>query len=91
MPTVIDLNDYGNPTSQLFGERLRERRRARGLTQSQICEQTGLTKAYVSLVERGRANPTLDTMIKLAEAVGAEAWDMIRPAPDQTSHTLHNM
>lgn len=65
--------------AQLFGERLKERRRALGLTQAQVFEQTGITAAYISLVERGQANPTLDMMVKLAESVGAEAWDMIRP------------
>lgn len=80
MPTTIDLSDYNHPMAKLFGERLKERRRALGLTQVQLFEKTGITDAYISLVERGRANPTLDIMVKLAEAVGAEAWDMIRPA-----------
>ena len=80
MPKTIDLSDYHHPMARLFGDRLKVRRRALGLTQAQLSEQTGVTAAYISLVERGRANPTLDIMVKLAEAVGAEAWDMIRPA-----------
>ena len=82
MAKIIDLDDGGHPTAQLFGERLKERRRALGLTQAQMFEQTGITTTYISLVERGQANPTLDVMIKLADAVGAEAWDMIRPPSD---------
>jgi len=80
MPKTIDLTDYNDPVAQLFGDRLKERRRALGLTQAQLFSRTGITAAYISLVERGRANPTLDIMVKLAEAVEAEAWDMIRPA-----------
>lgn len=53
-------------------------------------EQTGITTTYISLVERGQANPTLDIMIKLADAVGAEAWDMIRPPSDRPSNSVQN-
>jgi transcriptional regulator with XRE-family HTH domain len=49
------------------------------LTQGQLFEQTGITAAYISQIERAQANPTLDMMVKLAQAVGLEAWDMIRP------------
>jgi transcriptional regulator with XRE-family HTH domain len=90
MPNIIDLSEHGHPTAQLFGERLKERRRALGLTQAQLFEKTGITAAYVSLIERGQGNPTLDMMVKLAEAVGAEAWDMIRPPPTQSSGSVQN-
>ncbi len=76
--------------AQLFGERLKERRRALGLTQAQVFERTGITAAYVSLVERGQANPTLDMMVKLAESVGAEAWDMIRPPSPSMPDSVQN-
>ena len=79
MPKYLELEDYTQPVARLFGERLKQRRRALSLTQAQLFEQTGITAAYISFIERGRANPTLDMMVKLAEAVGAEAWDMIRP------------
>ena len=90
MPNIIDLNEQRHPTAQLFGERLKERRRALGLTQAQVFEQTGITAAYISLVERGQANPTLDLMVKLAEAVGAEAWDMIRPPSPPLPDSVQN-
>ena len=81
MPKYLHLEDVAQPAAQLFGVRLKERRQALGLTQGQLFEQTGITAAYVSTIERGRANPTLDMMVKLAAAVGLEAWDMIRPGP----------
>ena len=30
------------------------------------------------MIENGRANPSLDTVEKLARAVGLEAWEMLR-------------
>ena len=79
MGRYVELDDCGLPAAKLFGERLKQRRQILGLTQAQLFEQTGITAAYISVIERGRANPTLDMMVKLAEAVGTEAWAMIRP------------
>ncbi len=79
MPKVINLDASIDPTAKLFGVRLKELRSIRGLTQTQISEATGITPPYVSLIERGKANPTLDMMVKLANAVGSEVWTMIQP------------
>ena len=80
MARYLELEQDAHPAAKLFGERLKERRQALSLTQAPLCEQTGITAAYISFIERGRANPTLDMIVKLAEAVGEEAWDMIRPS-----------
>jgi len=79
MPRYLVVEDNGPPTAQLFGQRLKERRKALKMSQTQLFERTGITAAYISLVERSRANPTLDMMVKIAEAVGSETWEMIRP------------
>lgn len=82
MPNYIDLTDYVDPTAKLFGERLKLLRVKAGLTQMQLASKTGITAAYISAIERGKGNPTLDMMVKLAGHVNAEAWDMIRPSCD---------
>lgn len=59
-----------------FGNRLRELRVARGLTQERLAELAGLHKNYVGEVERGLRNVALDNIYKLAHAlkVGPEAF-----------------
>ena len=79
MAKFLRLDDVVQPAAILFGARLKKRREDLGLTQGQLFEQTGITAAYISQIERAQANPTLDMMVKLAPAVGLEAWDMIRP------------
>jgi transcriptional regulator with XRE-family HTH domain len=79
MPIDIKLDELGLPEAKLFGKRLKARRQAMNFTQAQLFEKTAITAAYISLIERGRANPTLDMMVKLAHAIGLEAWAMIRP------------
>jgi len=47
-----------------------EARQARGLTQRQLSEITGVTQADISRIERGAGNPTEATLQRLAEALG---------------------
>lgn len=75
----IRLDDCAHPVARLFGQRLKGRRKALGLTQSQLFDKTGINNGYISQVENGRANPTLDMILKLADAVESEAWAMLRP------------
>lgn len=45
-------------------------RRARGLTQEQLAERIGVRQPRIAEIERGDANPRLDTLAKLARALG---------------------
>ena len=54
---------------KLFGERLREIREKRGLTQKQVAAATGIPHTHVSSIERGMLMPTLLTILRLAAAL----------------------
>ena len=53
-----------------FGERLRSLRIARGLTQKELGERVGLSKAVVSKYENALGYPTLDMVVTLASFFG---------------------
>ena len=53
-----------------LGERVREQRRNRGLTQEALAESLDLSVAYVSLIERGGRNPPYTTVVAIARALG---------------------
>lgn len=53
-----------------LGERVREHRRTRGLTQEALAESLDLSVAYVSLIERGGRNPPYTTVVAIARALG---------------------
>ena len=55
--------------SQTIGERLRARRVELGLTLAEVAEKAGLSLPYVSNLERGRGNPTLEALGALARAL----------------------
>jgi transcriptional regulator with XRE-family HTH domain len=58
---------------RLLGERVREHRRTRGLTQEALAEALDLSVAYVSLIERGGRNPPYTTVVAIARALGVPA------------------
>jgi transcriptional regulator with XRE-family HTH domain len=55
-----------------LGRSLRALRRARGLTLSQLAEETGFTTGYLSQIENGGAVPALSALADMAAALGTD-------------------
>lgn len=55
--------------SRNFGVAVRNRRIAAGLSQEKLAERAGLHPTYVSMIERGLRNATLDVSARLAKAL----------------------
>lgn len=65
-----------------FGARFRELRRSRGWTsQEDFAHHAGLDRTYVSGLERGRRNPTLDVIVKLAGALNVTPSTLLETLP----------
>lgn len=54
----------------IFGERIRQARELKGLTQSQLADQLDVTQSFVAQVEGGRSNPPEEFMNKLVFRLG---------------------
>lgn len=65
--------------AKIFGERVREKRRARKLTQVQVAERAGMFQHHISQLENGEVMPTLETILKLAAAIGCKPSDLLSP------------
>src|ERR1700742_3978862 len=63
---------------EVFAANLRMAREARGITQERLGELAALHPTYVSSVERGERNISIDTMERLAHALGIELADLLR-------------
>jgi transcriptional regulator with XRE-family HTH domain len=53
----------------VFGERIRDLRTAAGLKQDEFAEICGFARSYMSRIETGGANPSLDAVEILATAL----------------------
>jgi transcriptional regulator with XRE-family HTH domain len=61
-----------------FGARLSRCRREKGLTQEDLGSLAGLHRTYVGSVERGERNPTLTTIVALAEGLGCAVSELVK-------------
>ena len=52
-----------------FGRRLKEMREQAGLTQPQLAQRSGLTKAGIANLEQGRREPSWSTVVALSRAL----------------------
>ena len=69
-----------------FGRRVKELRRASGLSQEAFADHCGFARSYMSRVERGGANPSLDAVEVFAQALGVEPCALFTDgAPDATA------
>jgi transcriptional regulator with XRE-family HTH domain len=60
---------------------LREQREARGLSRRDVADRSGLSYPYVSQLENGDREPSLDALGKLAAAFEVPVEDLLKP-PD---------
>ena len=61
----------------LFGERLRKRRIALGVTQESVAEQAGITLRWYQRVERGDNTVSIDTLLALSRVYSLFAFSVI--------------
>ena len=64
--------------SRRFGRVIRRRREAAGLSQEELAFRAGVTRNYVSLVERGHRNPSLNVIGMLALGLQTTIASLIR-------------
>ena len=61
-----------------FGNRIRELRKKKGLSQEGLALESGLDRSYVGGVERGERNISLENIEKLGRALGVSPSELLR-------------
>lgn len=64
---------------EIFSRNLRRARRLREMSQEALALQAGLSRTYVSEVERGERNVSIDNMEHLAQALRVPLKDLVDP------------
>ncbi|MCR5034682.1 MAG: helix-turn-helix domain-containing protein [Clostridia bacterium] len=60
------------PASMLVANAVSEARSKAGFTQSQLAAATGIDQSDISKIERGVSNPSVNTLSRIADALGAD-------------------
>jgi len=53
----------------MIGARIKDIRNRKRVTQEQLSESVGINPKYLSSIERGKENPTLNTLLKLVRSL----------------------
>jgi transcriptional regulator with XRE-family HTH domain len=61
----------------ITGKNIRNFRQRAALTQERLAEQADLDWTYISKIERGRENVSLDTLARIAKALAVSVSDLV--------------
>ncbi len=70
----------------IVGEQIRKLRKLKGLTQERLAERSGLSYSYVSDVERGTRNISLESLGKIISALGVKPAQLFEDIDELTIH-----
>lgn len=63
---------------RVLGCNLQRLRREKGLSQEELADLANIHQIYLSGVERGKRNPTITVLQRIAEALGTDVEDIVR-------------
>ncbi|MBM3940044.1 MAG: helix-turn-helix domain-containing protein [SAR202 cluster bacterium] len=81
---MVGLSNPGALTSRVLADiaaHVQAERKARDWSQRELAEAAGIDRAHVSALENGRANPTIDTLVRVAHALGITIGHLISGGP----------
>ena len=64
---------------KLVAHNLRRLRLQKRMSQEDLAEEAGIARSYAWKLETGEVNPTLDTLDRVAQALGGHARDLLAP------------
>jgi len=67
----------------VFARNVKRLRNAAGLSQEELAARAGLHRTYISSVERGQRNISLENICALAAALGSDPRDLLAPDADE--------
>jgi transcriptional regulator with XRE-family HTH domain len=75
------------PTSlQVLGERIREARKFKGMSQEDFAFECGIVTSYLGGVERGQRNPSFKVLCAFAKTLGRDVGSLTRNLPFEHEH-----
>jgi transcriptional regulator with XRE-family HTH domain len=75
-------------TKRLIGVRIKELRKHKELSQEKLADKMNMSVKYLSNIERGKENPTLDTFMKIADGLHIELSEIFNYSPETSSKEL---
>ena len=78
MPRSVPPPDWVLTRRRAIGDHIRTARLAAGLTQEQVALRIGMDRATYNRIEMGHSAALLDSLIRIADALGVDLSDLVR-------------
>lgn len=72
-----------------LGERLKSIRTANALSLEDLAQKTNLTRSFLSQIEKNKTSPSINSLIKIATALGVRIGDLFLEERDWESYIIH--
>jgi len=69
----VDMND-----SAKLGNNLKRIREAKKMSQGDVMRKMGCSRSYISNIENGKTNPTLETISRLAKVLDVSTTELLK-------------
>jgi transcriptional regulator with XRE-family HTH domain len=73
---------------EIFGERLRQLRVERGISQEKLAELAGLHRNYIGHLERGEKTASLDVIVRLSATFDTSVTELLKPFDHHTTRSV---
>ena len=77
LPSTVENGGPGTIDGAKLGAKLRKLRLSAGLTQAELARRTGIHRPNIARVEAGRHTPSLETLTRLANAIGVPTTSVL--------------
>ncbi len=89
-------NNFMSNIKKLLGNRIREIRRSKNLTQERLAEMVGIGTPNISYIETGKFAPSMDTLEKIAEVLDVKPFELymfepLKPAKELRQELIKAM
>ncbi|MFC6649476.1 helix-turn-helix domain-containing protein [Paenibacillus rhizoplanae] len=74
-------------SEEIFGQVLKTIRKRSNMSQEKLALQSNLDRTYISMLERGIHQPTLNSLLALAEALNMKASELVRLVEEEMTGT----
>ena len=71
-----------------IGSRIKEARERAHLTQEKLAEIVDISPTHMSVIERGVKTPKLDTFVRIANALGVSADELLQGGVDHVNESI---
>ncbi|MDA3626157.1 cupin domain-containing protein [Saccharopolyspora sp. WRP15-2] len=85
MSSKFDDAERGSTPLETIGKRLRDHRKRSGMTLARAAEASGLSPAFISLLENGKSDASVGRLTQLATAYGMRASDLLREGEESAA------